>query len=278
VTDNAPLASFIAQETLEAIPFAVTVYDTTETLVALNKRAELIFGVARAEIVGRLQLSQFEGNETMASAVAAVRRALQGETVTLPVFPVEMGKIDTLGRADTEVVWLDAVYFPIRDPEGRVRFVMLVNNDQTALVKERQAVEGARTELRAQQETIQTLSLPIIEVWQGILAVPMIGSVDAARASDMTERLLGAVSGSRVRYVILDLMGLTHMDAMTAEHIVKIVRAVELLGTRAILVGIQSAISMILVELDVGVGSLRTSRTLGDALARCIGRTDTRIA
>jgi anti-anti-sigma factor len=265
------LSQFIAQVTMEALPFAVAVYDTSETLVALNALAEGILKAPRAQLVGRVRLSDFESNPEMTAAIAAIRRALAGEHVTLASVRLDLDEVDSIaGGAPKGAVWLEARYFPLRDAEGRVRFVMLVNTDQTELVREREALEALREEIAAQRETIRALSSPIIEVWRGILALPVIGAVDAERAADMMTRLLESVSSTRASRVILDLTGVGQIDSTTADHIVKILRAVELLGAQGILVGIQPAISRTLVALDTNLSPLRTFRTLGDALQRCL--------
>jgi anti-anti-sigma factor len=265
------LSHFIAQETLEAMPFVITIYDTKETLVGLNALAEAVFKAPRAELIGRVKLSDFDSDPQMAEGARAARRALLGEHVRLPSIRVDLREIGTEDlHLPKGIFWLDARYFPLRDAGGRVCFAMLINTDQTALVREREALELLRDEVMAQRETIRALSSPIIQVWRGVLALPVIGALDATRASDMTARLLQEVTATRATYVILDLTGLTQIESTTADHLVRILRAIELLGAQGMLVGVKPAISRTLIDLGANLHSLSTFRTLGDALERCL--------
>lgn len=282
------LRDFIAPETLEAMPFPVGVYSAEEIIVAVNARMEEMLGVSREHLVGCVRLSDFEGNPEYTTSLASGRRALAGETTSVPPFRSNLRNVERISsHTQRQVVWMDAVYFPLRDAEGRIRFLMVVCQDQTVMMEERLALEAARGEIETQQATIraleaaqgeieaqratiQALSSPIIEVWRGVLALPVIGHVNAARSADMMSRLLAAIARTRSRYAILDLTGVSLVDAPTADSFITMIRAVELLGAQGILVGIQPAISRALVELGVELGGLRSFRTLGDALEACM--------
>lgn len=119
---------------------------------------------------------------------------------------------------------------------------------------------------------VDELSTPVLEIWDEVLALPVIGVVDTQRSAQMTERLLAAVVASRARDVIVDLTGVELIDTSTADRLLKLARAVQLLGARCIVTGIQPAVAQTLVELGVDFGVLETRRNLKHALQACIRR------
>jgi anti-anti-sigma factor len=124
--------------------------------------------------------------------------------------------------------------------------------------------------IRRQEEAIRVLSVPIVEVWDGILTVPVVGSLDRERAGKIMEALLAAVSRAQCRHIIIDVTGVTSMDAATADHVIRIIRAVQLLGTLSIVVGIQPSVAKALVSLGIDLSSITMLANLRDALVLCI--------
>lgn len=120
--------------------------------------------------------------------------------------------------------------------------------------------------IEAQRDAIRSLSTPIIEVWEGVLTLPIVGLVDSARAAEITQSLLAAVVQKRCRCAILDLTGVDSLDTSTADHILKMVQAVELLGARGVLVGIRPEVAHALVTLGVDLSRIVTLSNLRQAL------------
>ncbi len=119
---------------------------------------------------------------------------------------------------------------------------------------------------------VDELSTPVLEIWDDVLALPVVGIVDTQRSAQMTERLLSEVVRSRARHVIVDLTGVELIDTSTADRFMKLARSVQLLGARCIVTGIQPAVAQTLVELGVEFGTLETHRNLKNALEACIRR------
>lgn len=142
---------------------------------------------------------------------------------------------------------------------------------------ESEIAERARTEviLREQQAAIRALSTPIIAVWNGVLALPIIGVMDAERAAQMMEKLLEEMTQTHASIAILDLTGVERVDRPTAEHLMHIVRAAKLLGGRCVLSGISPAIARAMVDLDIARSDFVTFRTLQSALRHAIGHAQT---
>jgi PAS domain S-box-containing protein len=121
-----------------------------------------------------------------------------------------------------------------------------------------------------QKEAIRVLSAPIIEVWDGVLTVPVLGALDRERAQAILETLLAAVVRSRSHRVILDVTGVASIDAETAEQLVRIIRSVQLLGAQGIVVGIQPPVANAIVSLGVDLSSITTLKNLRQALLQCV--------
>ena len=148
--------------------------------------------------------------------------------------------------------------------------------EQAARLEVRQ-LEGQLHELKAAYEektrlldVIRQASTPITPVYDGILVVPLVGVVDSFRARVLTETLLAGVVEARAQVVILDISGVPVFDAEAAEHIINTARAVRLLGTQLILVGLSPTIASAIVELGVDLGGLTTLGTLQAGLARAL--------
>lgn len=121
-----------------------------------------------------------------------------------------------------------------------------------------------------QRMTISALSTPIIDVWDGVVTLPLVGVIDTQRAVEMTERLLARIVESGARAVIIDLTGVEVVDTATADHLVRLTRAAGLLGARCYVTGIGPSIARTLVGMGVDLGGARTLRTLKEALRACI--------
>jgi anti-anti-sigma factor len=124
--------------------------------------------------------------------------------------------------------------------------------------------------IERQQEAIRTLSTPIIEVWDGTLTMPVFGTIDSERAQYMMSVLLDVITRTRSRYAIVDLTGVDHIDKATANHVVNLIRAVQLLGARGIVVGIKPDVARTLVSIGVDLSDIITLANLREALVRCM--------
>ncbi|MDC0672163.1 STAS domain-containing protein [Nannocystis radixulma] len=120
--------------------------------------------------------------------------------------------------------------------------------------------------LRAQEQVIERMSSPVLQVGRGVLAVPVLGTLHGDRAARMTDDLLSAISRGGARTAILDLTGLLEIDTATIESLLRTSRAVGLLGCRCVLSGISPMVATLIVRLGLEAQSLTTVATLQDAL------------
>jgi rsbT co-antagonist protein RsbR len=117
-----------------------------------------------------------------------------------------------------------------------------------------------------QRAAIRELSTPIIEVWDGVLCLPVVGVLDTTRSSEMTESLLSAIVEKRAECAIIDITGIQVMDTGTADHFLRMARAVQLLGARCLLTGINPAIAQTIIHMGVDLAGVVTHRTMRNAL------------
>jgi len=162
--------------------------------------------------------------------------------------------------------WIDWTSAP---HDGLIYFVA---RDATERMELERSLEASVDQVRASNEELQALSTPILQVAEGVLLLPVIGRIDACRASSMMEKLLEAIVRSASAVTILDLTGVAEVDAESASHVLSIVRAAALLGSECIVSGIRPQIATTLVELGVEVEHVRSFGTLSAALAHALGK------
>ena len=134
----------------------------------------------------------------------------------------------------------------------------------------REALEKVEQQLsiiREQEAAIRSLSSPIIRVWDGVIALPVIGHVDSERAGDMTHRLLEQVVQTGSQVAIVDLTGVDHVDTHTTSHLLRMAQSVRLLGARCVLAGVTSRVARVMVNMHVEMGDTITFGDLRSALA-----------
>ena len=125
--------------------------------------------------------------------------------------------------------------------------------------------------LRQQQDMLE-LSTPVVKLWDGILALPMIGTLDSARTQVVMESLLQRIVDSGAEVAILDITGVPTVDTLTAQHLIKTVTAARLMGAECIISGIRPQIAQTIVHLGVELGDVVTKATLADAFAVALKR------
>lgn len=140
------------------------------------------------------------------------------------------------------------------------------------LILRRDQNQAQTDQLTRQTATlVEALSTPIIVVWPGVLALPLIGRLDVARATDITCTLLERVASDRASHVILDLTGVETIEASTIAALLRMVRAIGLLGAKCIITGLLPNGARQIVELGADISQLRTVARVSDALARVLG-------
>ncbi|MGX1546196.1 STAS domain-containing protein [Streptomyces adustus] len=144
---------------------------------------------------------------------------------------------------------------------GTLRLVVL----ETALSEGEALIDRQRLQLLE-------VATPVIKLWDGIVAVPLIGTLDSARSQVVMETLLEAVVDQQARYAILDITGVPTVDSLVAQHLMKTVAAARLMGAECVVSGIRPAIAQTIVHLGLDLGTVVTRASLADALAHALHR------
>jgi rsbT co-antagonist protein RsbR len=174
---------------------------------------------------------------------------------------------------ESDVRFFSTKISALHDPDGDLAGVTGIERDMTDRVKAEQALADKVELIGRQAEAIRAMSTPILEVWEGILALPIIGAVDRSRSAEMTESLLRRITATRARYAILDLTGMDAIDTAAADHFGTIIRAAQLLGTECLVCGIRPAVAQTMTTLGT-VTNAQTFGTMRSALASVVGRAD----
>lgn len=129
----------------------------------------------------------------------------------------------------------------------------------------------AKEQIIAEQaEAMLELSTPVVRLWEGIIAVPLVGTLDSARTQLVMEKMLDALVATGSEHAVIDITGVPTVDTEVAQHLLKTVMAARLLGAQCTLCGIRPQIAHTIVSLGIEFGDITTKATLADALAHAL--------
>jgi len=142
-----------------------------------------------------------------------------------------------------------------------------------------EAYQTAREDVinRQQQEMLE-LSTPVIELWHGVLALPLIGTLDSERTQRVMEALLERIVETGSEAAIIDITGVPTVDTLTAQHLLKTAAATRLLGAECYISGIRPQIAQTIVQLGIDLAGVQTKATLAGALAAALARSGRTVA
>lgn len=125
--------------------------------------------------------------------------------------------------------------------------------------------EKERT-IQAQQEELKHTSTPITEIWDGVLTLPIIGTLDSSRTMSVMENMLERIEKERAKVVVIDVTGVQAIDSQVSHHLIQMIRAVGLMGAKAILTGIRPEIARAITSLNIDLSLVSTRATLSEGL------------
>jgi rsbT co-antagonist protein RsbR len=202
--------------------------------------------MAESESKGTID-SQEQLDEAIAKFLIAIKEAEQGTTSRVEL---NCSEGDPLGML-----------------AGRVNLVLEslgAMRDET--LSYQQKLEEQITMIEKQRAAIRELSTPIIELWMGVLCVPIVGILDSSRASEMSSALLSAVVDKKALFIIIDITGIDAMDTSATDHFLRMARAVRLLGADCVLSGVNPNVARTIVHMGIDLAGVQTHRTLREAL------------
>lgn len=156
----------------------------------------------------------------------------------------------------------------IKDAESLYKQSMLVNRilDNFSVVTFETFIKGREEVIFRQTDEITQISTPVIRVWDGILALPIIGTLDSSRTQVVMESLLQEIVETGSSIAILDISGVPAVDSLVAQHLIKTVAATRLMGAECIISGIRPEIAQTVVHLGIDLSNIITKATLASAL------------
>ncbi|MDI1432406.1 PAS domain-containing protein [Polyangium sorediatum] len=272
------------RQVIDCDPNLIFVKDDCGTFLLANKAFADIFGKTAEEIVGQHEraLNEHARADGFLSIDQQVFATLEERTVEEEIL-----------WHTGELRWYQTTKRPLVRPSGEVhvlgcsvdittRLETHRKLEEAATEVERRAVEAFRQAeakaalveeldqklgiIETQHQEILTLSAPLLEVAEGVLAVPIVGAMTQTRAEEIMHRLLAAIVERQVANVVLDLTGLETIEMHTADHLMSIVRAIRLLGADAAISGIRPAVAQTIVELGIDLSGFVTKRTLRSAI------------
>jgi rsbT co-antagonist protein RsbR len=156
--------------------------------------------------------------------------------------------------------------------EGINQMVASLAEEQQRSTDYRKQLEEKIAMIEVQRAAIRELSTPVIEVWDGVLCLPIVGVMDTARSAEMTETLLRSIVEKKATCAIIDLTGIQVLDTATADHFLRMAKAVRLLGAECMLTGINPNIAQTIVHMGIELRGVGLQRSLRSALQRYVGR------
>ncbi len=228
--------------------YSIILLDPKGLVSTWSPTAERIKGYRADEIVGK-HFSVFYTREDAASG----RLDKELETAA------REGRFEDEGwrvRKDGSKFWANVVITALRDSQGKLRGFGNVTRDMS----DRKAVEE-----RIKRQTIEMMEMatvPVVQVWDGIIMVPLIGMLDSARTQQLMEKLLQRIAETNSPVALLDITGVPAVDTQTAQHLIETIKAVRYIGAEVVLTGVRPTIAQTLVHLGIDLSSAITRSSL----------------
>ncbi|MFD3518216.1 STAS domain-containing protein [Streptomyces sp. NPDC058657] len=222
-----------------------------------------------AALVGGLQ------SPLPTASVVAAHRELAGAVSDLSLRRARAGATPTstsLAVLSLKEALLEAVQAETQDAQELFPTALLVNQllDAAGALSFATYAEGREEIIRRQSRQLLELSTPVVRLWDKVLAVPLIGTLDTARTQVVMENLLDAIQRSEAMVAIVDITGVPTVDTAVAHHLMQTVNAVRLMGADCVISGIRPSIAQTIAQLGIDLGTILTRTTLADALSEAI--------
>ncbi len=203
---------------------------------------------AEKELIGKTDFDLF-GEELAKAARMDEERIMETKK------PV-INRAEVSSTPEGEPVYLSTTKAPMIDSKGNVIGIVGMTQDVTTR-------KVAEIQLKA---LLGELSTPVLYAWEGIIIMPLIGTLTSDRAQNATHTILKSITRYKVKYAIVDITGVSVMDSMVAGQLIKTAKAVETLGSKAIITGVSSDIASTIVDLGINMQGVTTKNTLLEGL------------
>ncbi|MCC6554977.1 MAG: STAS domain-containing protein [Polyangiaceae bacterium] len=229
-------------------------------LWAINREGTFLYHDGRGLESAGIKPGQFTGSNIFelygADNTREVRAALEGQ---------HMHSLSEAHGACWES-WM----MPIRSEGGDVETVIGFTLDVSDARRAEREIREKLALIERQQQVIRDLSTPIIEIWDGVLTLPMVGVVDTLRTYEVMQSLLSRIVETSSRFAILDLTGVEVVDTKVAGHLIQLAAAVRLLGAECVITGIRPTVAQTMVALGLDLSAVVTHANLREGLKFCM--------
>jgi rsbT co-antagonist protein RsbR len=243
--------------------YAIIMLDPKGNVTSWNPAAERLKGYKEDEIIGK-HFSVFYPPEDVAN----------GKTTRELESAVRDGRFEDEGwrlRKDGTKFWANVVITALRDSEGKLRGFGKVTRD---LSERREAEERIQQQAR---EILEMATVPVVQVWDGVLLVPLIGMLDSGRTQQLMEKLLQRITETSSPVALIDITGVPAIDTQTAQHLTETIKAVRYVGANVVLTGVRPSIAQTLVHLGIDLASVVTRSSLTAGLRVALEMLDLQI-
>jgi rsbT co-antagonist protein RsbR len=231
--------------------YAIVTLDPGGIVRTWNKGAERIKGYKADEIIGR-HFSCFYPPEK-------VQTGFPDEELKAAARDGRFEDEDWRVRKDGSRFWANVIITALRDEHGNLIGYGKMTRD---LTDRKQAEET----IARQAQEILDISTPVIQVWRGVLAAPLIGTLDSRRTQQFMERLLNRIVDTNSAVALVDITGVPAIDTQTAQHLIETVTAVRMLGAQVVLTGVRPALAQTLVHLGTDLSGIITRSSMSSGL------------
>lgn len=247
---------------LDRCPSIIFVKDIEGRYVLMNQRFMDLFGLTREELLGN-------GDEACFPAEVAAMVRLKDQSIVDGGVPLQFEETVPINGRDRTFF---TIKFPLFDADEQPLGLCGITTDVTDMKRVEWERDAMREQmLEAQREALRELSTPLVPIADGVLAMPLVGRIDEARAARIMDTLLDGISRQSAHTAILDITGVRSVDAQVADALVGAARAARLLGARVVLSGLRSEVARTLVALGADLGDIATVATLQTAIAHALG-------
>ena len=257
-------------EIINAITSGVFVTDPDRNILMINKSGAKMVGKRAGECFDRKCYEIF--NTPLCNTPDCPNRlAMENKSI-------HHGQ--TILQYNDQEIPIEYTARPLRNYKGEIigcveNFIDIsdrLDKDRIILEQKERLIKKREEDIRHLQDEIMELSTPVIEIWDGILTLPLIGTLDSHRAKIAMERVLEAIERSRASFVIIDITGVPMVDTEVANHILQTANATRLMGSEAILTGVGPHIAQVIAQGGVGLENLTVRGRMSDALHFAIGQ------
>jgi PAS domain S-box-containing protein len=246
-----------------ATDYAIILLDPKGTVLTWNIAAERLKGWKASEIIGQ-HFSRFYPREDVERGKLEMELSMAAK----------QGRFEDEGwrvRKDGTRFWANVVITALRDADGALRGFGKLTRD---LSERRLAEEKIKKQAH---EIFEMAAVPIVQVWEGVVLVPLIGTLDSQRSQHLMERLLQRVTDTSSPVALLDITGVPTIDTQTAQHLIETISAVRLLGAEVVLTGVRPTIAQTLVHLGINLSNVITRSSLTAGLRMALDILDLRV-